>query len=153
MQVQPESVRAVINHRVNVASSGHELESETIHTLMPIAKEFNLTMIGFDGKTVHHGNPQVRVTLENAYGYYTDPAPISPTDATDPDSAWTVMASTARGMWASRKEVSDDGEMVELEEGKELIMAPFMSTGVSARAYFSSYVSLVSKLQVCKCGC
>ena len=98
---------------------------------MPIAKEFNLTMVGFDGKTVHHGNPSIRVSLENAYGYYTDPAPISPTDATDPDSSWTIMASTARGMWASRKEVSKDGEMVKLEDGKELIMAPFMSTGVS----------------------
>lgn len=40
------------------------------------------------------------------------------------------MAGTARGMWASRKEVSEDGKIVELEAGDDLIMAPFMSTGV-----------------------
>ena len=108
---------------------------------MPIVKSYNITLIGFNEKVIHHGNPNIRVTLENAYGYYTDPAPISPTDATDPDSAWTVMAGTARGMWASRKEVSNDGKMVELKAGEDLIMSPFMSTGVSQETSWVFYCS------------
>jgi Gly-Xaa carboxypeptidase len=127
----PESVKAVVNHRVNVASDHAELESQTIHTLLPVCKEYNLTLIGFDGKVTFQGNPSARVVLENEYGYYTDPAPISPTDASDPNSAYTVMASTARGMWASRNAVSVNGEMVDLKAGDDLVMAPFMSTGVS----------------------
>ena len=121
---------AVVNHRVNVASNHAELQAKTIHTLMPIIKSYNLTLVGFDGKIVKHGNPSAKVMLSNAYGYYTDPAPISPTDASDPDSAWTIMASTARGMWASRPAVSADGGMVHLGKGEDLVMAPFMSTGV-----------------------
>ncbi|ORX35361.1 putative carboxypeptidase s precursor [Kockovaella imperatae] len=125
----PESVRAVVNHRVNVASNHKELEERVIDIFLPIVKSYNLTLVGFDGKAVHHGNPHSRVLLDNAYGYYTDPAPISPTDASDADSAWTVMAGTARGMWASRPQVSKDGSIVDLEPGKDLIISPFMSTG------------------------
>ncbi|ORY35808.1 putative carboxypeptidase s precursor [Naematelia encephala] len=125
----PETVRAVVNHRVNVASDHAELESRTIHTLLPVASKLNLTLIDFKGKVVHDGNPTSRVILSEAFGYYTDPAPISPTDSTDEDSAYTVMASTARGMWASRRDVSPDGSIVQLDEEDELIMAPFMSTG------------------------
>ena len=107
-----------------------ELESQTIHTLLPLVKSYNLTLIDFSGKSVHHGNPDAKVYLKTSEGAITDPAPISPTDATDPDSAWTVMESTARGMWASRPAVSGNGEMVELGSGEDLVMAPFMSTGV-----------------------
>ena len=119
-----------MNHRVNVASNHAELEARTVHTLLPVAKAYNLTLIDFSGEPRHHGNPNAKVILTNAYGYYTDPAPISPTDQRDSNSAYTVLASTARGMWASRREVSADGEMVSLAPGDDLVMAPFMSTGV-----------------------
>ena len=123
-------MKAVVNHRINTASSHSELEEETITTLTPVVKTYNLTLVGFKGEIIHHGNPSSRVLVENAYSYYTDPAPRSPTDASDPDSSWTVMASTARGVWASRKAVSEDGTMVELAPGEDLVMAPYMSTGV-----------------------
>jgi hypothetical protein len=32
-------------------------------------------------------------------------------------------------MWASRPEVSDDGTIVELPQGEDLVMAPFFTTG------------------------
>ena len=96
---------------------------------MPVAKAFNLTVVGFDGSILAEGIPTSKVILSNAFGYYTDPSPISPTDASDPDSSWTVMAGTARGMWASRTAVSPDGTIVDLEPGKDLVMSPFMSTG------------------------
>lgn len=126
----PESVRAVVNHRVDITSDHTKLQAEIIHTLLPVIKTYNLTLIDFEGKTVYTGSPTSKVILDQAFGEYTDPAPLSPTDATDPDSAWTVMAGTARGMWASRSKVSQDGRMVELGPGEDLVMAPFMSTGV-----------------------
>jgi Gly-Xaa carboxypeptidase len=121
----PEVVTAVINHRVNVASDHVELQDRTINTLMPVVKKYNLTLVGF-GETVHTGGAS-KVVLSNAYGYYTDPAPISPFTIDDP--AWKVMAGTARGMWASRPEVSDNGAIVELPQGEDLVLAPFFTTG------------------------
>lgn len=121
----PEVVTAVVNHRVNVASNHVELQDRTISTLMPVVKKYNLTLVGF-GETVHTGGAS-KVVLSNAYGYYTDPAPISPFTIDDP--AWKVMAGTARGMWASRPEVSDNGAIVELPQGEDLVMAPFFTTG------------------------
>ncbi|KAK4689346.1 Gly-Xaa carboxypeptidase, partial [Tremellales sp. Uapishka_1] len=122
----PEFVKTVINHRVDVSSNAAELEKRTIHTLSPVIKKYNLTLTGFDGKTIHEGN-KGNVLLSPAFGYFTDPSPISPTDIADP--AWRIMAGTARGMWASRPAVSADGSIVELDAGKDLVMAPYMSTG------------------------
>ncbi|KAK8853296.1 hypothetical protein IAR55_004000 [Kwoniella newhampshirensis] len=123
----PESVTAVINHRVSVLSNAAELQERTISILLPVVKQYNLSLIGFDGKTVYSGSPTSKVLLENAFGYYTDPAPHSPVTVGDP--SWRVLAGTARGVWASRKEVSDDGKIVPLEQGEDLVMAPLMSTG------------------------
>ncbi|WWD03733.1 hypothetical protein V865_001789 [Kwoniella europaea PYCC6329] len=123
----PESVKAIINHRINVLSDHVELQSRIESLLLPIAETYNLTLNGFDGTTVFSGSPNSKVDLDLAFGYFTDPAPHSPVTLDDP--AWNVLAGTSRGVWASRKEVSKDGKIVELDKGKDLVMAPFMSTG------------------------
>ncbi|WVR07608.1 hypothetical protein IAU60_004650 [Kwoniella sp. DSM 27419] len=123
----PESVKAIINHRVNVLSNHVELQDRIVSILMPVVKSYNLTLVDFDHQTVFEGSPNSKVSLDIAFGYYTDPAPHSPTSLEDP--AWRVLAGTTRGVWASRKEVSEDGEIVELAPGKDLVMAPYMSTG------------------------
>ena len=138
----PEVVRTVINHRVNIASNHEELQDRTIKTLTPVAKEYNLTIIGFDGETVLEGGSS-RVVLSAAFGYYTDPSKVSPTSLDSP--AWRVMAGTARGMWASRPEVSEDGSIVELAGGEDLIMSPFMSTGVSSAFSLSTEEKLTGR--------
>lgn len=124
-----------MNHRVNVASNHVELEERIVKTLLPVIKAYNLTLIGFDDDVLHHGIPSSKVLLSSGggQGKYLDPAPISPTDATDPRSSWTLLSSTARGVWASRPEVSVDGSLVELRAGDDLVVAPYMSTGVSWR--------------------
>lgn len=122
-----------MNHRVNVASNHVEVQDRIIRTLSPVVKAFNLTLVGFDDEILHTGIPTSKVLLSSGggQGKYLDPAPISPTDATDPSSSWTLLSSTARGVWASRPEVSVDGSLAELEAGKDLVVAPYMSTGVS----------------------
>ncbi|WVQ84685.1 hypothetical protein IAT38_006840 [Cryptococcus sp. DSM 104549] len=123
----PESVTAVVNHRVNVLSDHLDLQTRTLSLLLPLCKSLNLTLIDFSGEIAFAGSPTSKVSLSNAYGYYTDPSPHSPVSVEDP--AWRVMAGTARGIWASRAEVSEDGTIVELKDGEDLVMAPLMSTG------------------------
>ncbi|WWC91785.1 uncharacterized protein L201_006732 [Kwoniella dendrophila CBS 6074] len=123
----PESVKAIINHRINVLSNNEELQERLEKILLPIAKQYNLTLNGFNGKSIFKGSETSKIDLDLAYGYYTNPAPHSPTTLDDP--AWNILAGTSRGVWASRKQVSQDGKIVELEKGKDLVVAPYMSTG------------------------
>jgi Gly-Xaa carboxypeptidase len=129
-------VKAQVNHRVNVASDHVELQERIAKTLLPVVRRYNLTLVGFDDEILHHGIPTSKVLLSSGggQGKYLDPAPISPTDATDPASSWTLLSSTARGVWASRPEVSVDGTLADLDAGKDLVVAPYMSTGVSRLA-------------------
>ncbi|WVQ75768.1 hypothetical protein IAR50_005399 [Cryptococcus sp. DSM 104548] len=132
----PESVKAIVNHRVNFLSNHTELQARTIGILKPVCEAYNITLIGFSGETVFSGNPTTRVELDVAFGYYTDPSPHSPVSVEDP--AWRVLAGTTRGVWASRAEVSEDGSIVELGPGEDIIMAPLMSTGnTDTRRYWS----------------
>lgn len=120
----PEVVTAVVNHRIAMGSNHQELQDRVVEVLSPIIKRYNLTLDAF-GEVKHAGAG--KVVLSEAFGYYTDPAPISPFTVEDP--VWRVMASTARGMWASRPDVSADGTMVQLEAGDDLVMSPFAMTG------------------------
>ena len=46
---------AVVNHRINVASSVSELQKHLIHVLSPVAAKYNLSLEAF-GEDVHiHG--------------------------------------------------------------------------------------------------
>ncbi|ODO07743.1 hypothetical protein I350_03319 [Cryptococcus amylolentus CBS 6273] len=132
----PESVKAVVNHRVNILSNHEELQARTISLLKPVCQQYNITLIGFDGETVFSGTPSTKVALDVAFGYFTDPSPHSPVSVEDP--AWRVLAGTTRGVWASRSEVSEDGTIVELGHGEDIVMAPFMTTGnTDTRRYWN----------------
>ncbi|ORY32180.1 putative carboxypeptidase s precursor [Naematelia encephala] len=131
----PEVVSAKINHRINVESNGAEVEAKLVETLTPLAKTYNLTLTGPDGKDAVTGG-KGRISLSDG-GRYGDPAPISPFDVSDP--VWDVLAGTSRGVWASRREISPDGKLLDLEAGKDLVMAPFMSTGNTDTRYYWAF--------------
>ena len=126
--LQPEVVTVIVNHRVNIASSVDETAQHVWDTLLPVAKTYNLAMSGFD-QSFTPESAAGHIYLSEAYEHGHGPAPISPTDLGK--AAWRAFAGTARGVWASRPEVSEDGRVVDLNEEDELIMAPYMSTGVS----------------------
>ncbi|KAK8858509.1 hypothetical protein IAR55_002736 [Kwoniella newhampshirensis] len=125
----PEVVTTIVNYRIDVASTVKELSDRIFSILQPKAEELDLSISGLGHSWSPPSDTFVRgsVSLTPAFEAGLNPAPISPTDLGSP--AWRVLAGTSRGVWASRPEVSADGEMVQLEDEEALIMAPFMSTG------------------------
>ena len=122
----------MINHRVNIHSSIDDVKQHVVSTLKPVAKEFDLAIAGW-GDYTPKGGVRGTVYLSDAYEIPHGPAPITPTGLDS--AAWRVFAGTSRGMWASRAEVSEDGRVMQLEEDDELVMAPFMGTGVGRLGY------------------
>ena len=127
-------VTVIVNHRVNIASSVNETAAHVYHTLLPAAQSLDLALTGFGRSHTPSGSARGHVYLSEAYERGHGPAPISSTDLGN--EAWKVLAGTARGVWASRTEVSADGSVVELDKEEELIMSPFMGTGVSPHPYW-----------------
>lgn len=127
---QPEVVTTIVNHRIDVSSSVDETTEHVFATLKPVAEKLGLSMEGYGKKyTPAGGKAAGHIALSDAFEDGLDPAPISSTSLDN--AAWRVLAGTSRGVWASRPEVSKDGKMVDLPSGEDLIMAPYMSTGVS----------------------
>ena len=118
----------MINHRVNIHSSIDDIRQHVVQTLQPVAEEYNLGISGWGAHIHPSGESKGTLYLSDAFEIPHGPAPITPTDLGN--AAWRVFAGTSRGMWASREEVSEDGRVVDLSEADELILAPFMGTGV-----------------------
>lgn len=53
--VQPEDVYAIVNHRINIASSVSELKEHLIHVLAPVAKEYDLSLEAFGNDVKYCG--------------------------------------------------------------------------------------------------
>lgn len=67
MNALPEKAEAVVNHRINVASSADELRARFIDIVTPTIKELNLTLAAF-GKTLIDGKGgSGHVVLEEAF--------------------------------------------------------------------------------------
>jgi Gly-Xaa carboxypeptidase len=107
----PESVYALVNHRVSMESSISEVETHLIDLLTPLAKDFPATFIAFDhpiyspSTTDNPRNTTVRLTTTPEM---LDPAPVSPDDS----YAWRVLADTVKHCF-----------------GEEVVLAPSLMTG------------------------
>lgn len=64
----PERASAVINHRINVASSVGELQARIVKVLTPKAKELNLTLVAFGEEPSSLYPSTGRLVLEDAFG-------------------------------------------------------------------------------------
>ena len=104
------------------------MKERYFNVLKGLAKEYSLTLTAWDKEYTPEAS-KGQIIVSSAYDPGLDPAPISPTDVSV--AGWKLFAGTNRGMWASRPEVSQDGSVVDLPEGEDLVMAPFMSSGVS----------------------
>ncbi|WWD02188.1 hypothetical protein V865_000226 [Kwoniella europaea PYCC6329] len=128
----PESVVAIVNHRISLASSVAELQQQLIDVIGPVANKLNLDVVAF-GKDIqshgchmnegHKGPKAGKVFLNVAFNSSLDPAPVSPFTIDSP--AWKLLAGTVRGVYATRPEAQLSKE----EADKSLIMAPSISTG------------------------
>ncbi|WVQ95136.1 hypothetical protein IAU59_002230 [Kwoniella sp. CBS 9459] len=128
----PESVTAIVNHRINVASSVTELQERLVDVLGPVASKLNLQLEAFGKEVQYHGchsdekskGPKAgKVILDVAWNSSLEPAPVSPFTVEDP--AWRLLSGTVKGVYNTRPEARLNAE----EAKKEIIMAPSISTG------------------------
>ncbi|KAJ7686723.1 hypothetical protein B0H17DRAFT_1160593 [Mycena rosella] len=116
----PEQATAVVNHRISVDSSVKELQARYVKLLTPVAKRFNLTVVGMSStKACLDFNTQVPETatryLKLSTPYGSDASPVSPYSG----SAWDIFSGTAKHLW-----------------GEEAIVAPLlMNGGTDTRAF------------------
>jgi len=62
----PEKSWAVVNHRINVASSPQQLRERFISVIAPKAKSLNLTLTAW-GEDIIEGSSVGHIVLENAF--------------------------------------------------------------------------------------
>lgn len=108
----PETVKTVVNHRVNIGSSTSAV-TETITKLAhKIAKRHGLSLFGFDQEDDGRGS-----ALVLAAANVLEPAPLTPTT---PDSlAWSVLSGTTRALY-----------------GSDIILSPGLMTGNTDTRYY-----------------
>ncbi|WVO21424.1 uncharacterized protein IAS62_002732 [Cryptococcus decagattii] len=128
----PESVVAIVNHRINLASSVAELQQQITDVITPVASKLNLAVEAFAKEIQPHGHgchfskddsPRAgKVILSVAFNSSLEPAPVSPFTVDSP--AWRLLSGTVKGVYATRPgaEEAEDGN-------DEIIMAPSISTG------------------------
>ncbi|WWD19241.1 hypothetical protein CI109_103699 [Kwoniella shandongensis] len=127
----PESVVAVVNHRINIASSVAELQKHLLDVIVPVASELNLAVEAF-GKEVeyqschstHHKGPKLgKVILAEAFNSSLDPAPVSPFTIADP--SWKILSGSVQNVFTTRPGFN----ATEADAKKTITMAPSISTG------------------------
>jgi Gly-Xaa carboxypeptidase len=107
----PESVYAIVNHRIAIESTVKEVQNHLTDLLTPLTKSLPATFIAFNRKIYspsQSDNPRnTTVILSTAPGTF-DPAPVSPENS----YAWGVLSST-----------------VKLVFGEDVVLAPSLMTG------------------------
>ncbi|KAJ9113981.1 hypothetical protein QFC22_005799 [Naganishia vaughanmartiniae] len=97
----PELSQAVINHRINPASSVAELQDQMIQVLQPLTEQYELSFHAFGNKVSELKDARGTLTLAEAYHSALEPAPISP--STTDSVAWNLLSGSAKDTWTSRK--------------------------------------------------
>jgi len=107
----PESVFALVNHRIAMESSVKQVQDHLTTLLTPFAKSLSANLISFKN-TIYtpsaESNPRnTTITLSNSDDTL-DPAPVSPEEG----YAWEVLSNTVKSVF-----------------GEETILAPSLMTG------------------------
>jgi Gly-Xaa carboxypeptidase len=102
----PESVLALVNHRINIGSSSKDVEAKLTRLAKQVAEKHNLTVHAFDGAKEEPSS----ITLTAGYNVL-EAAPVTPTSI-DELTAYKVLSGTVRELY-----------------GKDIIMSPGLMTG------------------------
>jgi len=107
----PESVYAVVNHRIAMESSVKEVEDHLIDIITSLSKSMHAALIAFDKKiytpSVSDNPRNTTITLSTTPDTL-EPAPVSPEDS----YAWEVLSDTVKNVF-----------------GQDAILAPSLMTG------------------------
>lgn len=105
----PESVYAIVNHRISMQSSVKEVEDHLITLLTPLTKSLPATLIAFDKKISSPTiNPRNTTIILSTTPDTLDPAPVSPVSS----PTWSILGSTTK-----------------LSFGGDVVLAPSLMTG------------------------
>jgi Gly-Xaa carboxypeptidase len=101
----PESVYAVVNHRIAMESSVKEVEDHLIDLLTPLSKSLPANFIAFSQKISSpepSSNPRNTTIILSTTPDTLDPAPVSPEDS----YAWGVLSSTVKHVFGRNVVIS-----------------------------------------------
>ncbi len=113
----PERVEAVVNHRIGEASSVRDLQDRFASVVLPVARQFNLSLNAFGDIKFEGEEGKGEIRLEDAWGNALEPAPRTPTEErTDGDvRPWRVLQGTiqaalrASPVYGGKKVVTSPG--------------------------------------------
>ncbi|KAH7929100.1 carboxypeptidase S [Leucogyrophana mollusca] len=107
----PESVWAVINHRVSTESSIEATKARDTDLLRSLAVDFNLSYSAFGVGVSDTDAPAYgTLKLSEAYTHGLEPAPVTPTD----ESAvpWQLLSGTIKATYNSHRDIRGDDTVV-----------------------------------------
>ena len=107
----PESVYAIVNHRIAMESSVKEVEDHLVELITPLSKSLHATFVAFDKQIYapsQSDNPRNTTITLSTTPDALEPAPVSPEDS----YAWGVLSNTVKNVF-----------------GAEAILAPSLMTG------------------------
>jgi Gly-Xaa carboxypeptidase len=126
----PEEAYAVVNHRIDTASSLREVMEHDGKLLMPLAKDFNLSVVAFGTRmTDADATSWGSLELSDAWGTGLEPAPVTPTDA----KPYKLLAGTIKAVYAAHRAdklmVAEDGNPSLEGQSQDIIVAPGIMPG------------------------
>ncbi|THU99115.1 carboxypeptidase S [Dendrothele bispora CBS 962.96] len=145
----PEQAYAVVNHRIDTASSVEEVMKRDTETIQKWMKTFNLSLEAFGEEVVLDRKEKKKkkayygsVVLTDAFGNHLAPAPVTPTGGEEA-KPYEILSGTIRGTFNAFRNVKSLGtggskrleEEIAVEEGG-IAVAPGMPTGNTDTRYY-----------------
>ena len=114
----PESVYAIVNHRISMGSSVKQVQNHLTELLTPLINSIPATFIAFDkhiSSLAPSENPQNTTVTLSLSGDAINPAPASPVTS----HAWRLLARTVKEVF-----------------GQQVVLAPSLMTGNTDTKYY-----------------
>lgn len=121
----PEQATAVVNHRIDTASSLDAVKTHIHSVLKPVAEKYSLELSFFENTTSSAGSGSVVVFDAFKGGY--EPAPTTPTGNAKP---WSLLSSTIRAMF--EQEIANS----EFDQSRLVIAPGISSVNTDTRYYW-----------------
>ncbi|THH27465.1 hypothetical protein EUX98_g6722 [Antrodiella citrinella] len=119
----PESVSAVVNHRIAEHSSLLELQERITAVLAPFAAKYNLTLTAFNTPITSASSSSGSLVLSDAFGNALSPAPPTPLDA----EPWKLLMGTIKASLGESR-----------HSGKQVVVSPMLALGnTDTRSYWN----------------
>lgn len=123
----PEQAWAVVNHRIDTASSVSAVKKHDTALLRKLAHKFNLTYTAFGEQLSKQGVPAYgTLELSDAWGTALEPAPITPIEG----KPFALLAGTIRSTYARHRGTDP------VAHDDQIVVAPGIMTGNTDTRYY-----------------